>query len=113
LEKLRIPPCGAYCEACKSYGTTCAGCVETNGNPFFLGGMGLDVCPVWQCAEKHEVEHCGNCSDFPCSEFLSWYDPDRGVVTSLRRAGLLALRKRIGEEAWVRWVKEKKIGFGG
>ncbi|MBO3800254.1 MAG: hypothetical protein FGF52_04300 [Candidatus Brockarchaeota archaeon] len=32
----------------------CADCIETDGKPFFLKGMGLDVCPVWQCVEKHE-----------------------------------------------------------
>ncbi|MEM1557592.1 MAG: DUF3795 domain-containing protein [Thermoproteota archaeon] len=113
MGKSNIPPCGAYCEACKNYGRECAGCVETNGKPFFLKEIGLDVCPVWWCVEKRGVGHCGNCEDFPSGDFLNWYDPARGIVTSLRRAGLLALRKRIGDNAWVKWVKEKKIEFGG
>lgn len=27
----------------------------------------------------------------------------------LRRTGLLALRKKIGTEAWIKWVEDKKI----
>lgn len=51
--------------------------------------------------------------EFPCGKFLNWYDPARSIVKSLRRAGLLALRKRIVDKAWVKRVKEKKIEFGG
>ena len=109
---IKIPPCGAYCKNCKIYKKLCVGCVETEGKPFFLKEMNLNVCPVWQCAVKHRVEHCGLCKEFPCDEFLNWYDPKRGIVTALRRAGLLALRKKIGDKAWIKWVKDKKIEFG-
>jgi len=43
---------------------------------------------------------------------LGWYDPKRGIITVLRRAGLLALRKKIGTKKWVKWLKDKKVKFG-
>ncbi len=44
--------------------------------------------------------------------FLGWYSRRRGIITVLRRAGLLALRKRIGDEAWKRWIKDNDVRFG-
>lgn len=109
---MKIPPCGGYCKNCVVYKKACAGCVETNGKPFHLKKAGKDVCPVWQCAKERKVEHCGICDEFPCDKFLNWYDPKRGVITVLRRAGLLALRKKIGTAAWVKWVENNKVQFG-
>lgn len=109
---MKIPPCGGYCKNCVVYKKACAGCVETNGKPFHLEKTGKDVCPIWQCAKNYKVEHCGVCDEFPCDKFLNWYDPKRGVVTALRRAGLLALRKKIRTEAWIKWVEDNKIQFG-
>ncbi len=107
---MKLPPCGAYCKNCIAYNKVCRGCVETDGKPFHL--KGVDVCPIWQCALNRKLEHCGFCREFPCDKFLEWYDPRRGIVTSLRRAGLLALRKKIGTEAWLKWIEEKGIKFG-
>lgn len=109
---MKIPPCGGYCKNCVVYKKGCAGCVETNGKPFHIKKAKKDVCPVWQCAIEHKVEHCGICDEFPCDKFLDWYDPKRGIITVLRKTGLLALRKRIGTKAWVKWVEDKKIRFG-
>jgi hypothetical protein len=109
---MKIPPCGAYCNSCPVYKKRCAGCIETKGNPLYLKDSGKDVCPVWKCAIEHKVEHCGLCKEFPCDMFLNWYDPKRGIVTALRRAGLLALRKKIGTDAWIKWIEDKKIEFG-
>jgi len=109
---MKIPPCGGYCKNCVAYKKACAGCVETNGKPFHIKKTGKDICPVWQCAIDHKIEHCGVCDEFLCDKFLSWYDPQRGIITALRRAGLLALRKKIGTERWIKWIKDKKIEFG-
>ena len=109
---MKIPPCGAYCQDCSVYKKRCAGCVETNGKPFHLKDSGKDICPIWKCVTERKVEHCGLCKEFPCDTFLNWYDPERGIVTALRRAGLLALRKKIGTDAWIKWIKDNKIEFG-
>jgi hypothetical protein len=108
----KIPPCGAYCKNCVVYKKKCEGCVETKGKPFHLKGTEFKICPIWDCAMKKKVDHCGLCKEFPCNLFLSFYDPKRGIVTALRRAGLLALRKKLGERKWIKWLKEKKIKFG-
>lgn len=110
FRNMEIPPCGTYCKNCVAYGKLCSGCVETRGKPFHLKES--ETCAVWQCAVDKKVKHCGLCHDFPCNKFLEWYDPERGIITVLRRAGLLALRKRIGDEAWIKWLEEKKIKFG-
>jgi len=99
VEELKIPPCGAYCDNCVVYKKQCAGCIETNGKPFYIKDSGKDICPLWECAIEHKVEHCGLCKEFPSDKFLNWYDPERGIVTALRRAGLLTLRKKIGTDA--------------
>ncbi len=109
---IKIPPCGTYCKNCLAYKKPCAGCIETKGRPYYFKETGEKVCTVWQCAKKRSVEHCGLCIEFPCETFLNKYDRKRGIITVLRRAGLLALRKKIGDKAWVKWIKEKKIEFG-
>ena len=109
---INIPPCGGYCKSCILYKKACVGCIETNGKPFHLKKAGKEICPVWQCVTEYKLEHCGICEEFPCNKFLSWFDPKRGITTVLRRAGLLALRKKIGTGRWIKWVEDKKIEFG-
>lgn len=109
---ISIPPCGAYCENCIAYKDRCAGCVETEGRPSYLENRNRDVCPVWACAKKMEVKYCGLCEEFPSETYLDCYSRRRGIITVLRRAGLLALRKKIGDEAWKKWVKDHDITFG-
>ncbi len=109
---MEIPPCGALCENCLAYRKDCPGCIETGGRPHYVGREEREVCPVWECAADNGVEHCGLCEEFPCEMFLGWYSRRRGIITVLRRAGLLALRKRIGDEAWKRWIKDNDVRFG-
>jgi len=109
---LPIPPCGAYCENCLSYKKRCDGCFETSGHCPLAREQGKDVCPIWECATRRGVDHCGVCGDFPCDIFFTWYNPSRGVVGILRRIGLLAFRKKVGDEAWVKWLQQNKVEFG-
>ncbi|GAI24445.1 unnamed protein product [marine sediment metagenome] len=95
---MKIPPCGALCENCVAYKNPCKGCIQTNGIPYFS----KKTCPVFECATKNKVEHCGLCDEFPCKKFLNKYDQKRGIITVLRRAGLLSLRKKIGNKAWIK-----------
>ena len=109
---MSIPPCGAYCKNCIAYKDICEGCVETGGKPYYSERLNRDVCPVWACAERRKIEHCGLCEEFPSDEFLDCYSRRRGIITVLRRAGLLALRKKIGDDAWKRWLKDHDVKFG-
>jgi len=99
---MKIPPCGGYCKNCVLYKKLCSGCIETCGKPFHVKKSGKDTYPVYECVTKHDIEHCGSCKNFPCDKFLDWYDPKRGIITVLRRAGLLTLRKKIGTKKWVK-----------
>ena len=107
-----LPPCGVYCENCIVYKKTCKGCVETRGKPFYLKRENKDECAVWSCAYIRKVEHCGVCDEFPSEVFLDCYSRRRGITTVLRRAGLLALRRKIGDNAWKKWLKDHDIKFG-
>ena len=109
---MSIPPCGAYCASCVAYKKTCEGCVETCGKPFYVKDEEKKVCPVWECATERNAEHCGVCGEFPCNKFLDWYPRKRRIITVLRRAGLLALRNRIGNAAWIKWLKDHDVQFG-
>jgi len=111
-DAVEIPPCGAYCKNCVAYKKKCEGCIETGGKPYYIEKYGKDVCPIWECTTKLQVKHCGLCKDFPCDLFLEWYDKKRGITPVLRRVGLLALRRKIGTDAWVKWLEDKKIEFG-
>lgn len=65
--------CGILCSECpdgKAMG--CIGCANLE-KPFW------GDCPVKICCESKEQEHCGTCSEFPCSllnEFA--YDKEHG-----------------------------------
>jgi len=97
---MELPPCGRACEFCEAYKKACAGCVESKGKPFFLSKMEIDVCPIWKCASDKGLEHCGECSSFPCNRFMSWYDPRHGRASVLPYIGLLIVRKKLGKEKW-------------
>jgi len=109
---MKFPPCGVYCKYCVVYKKKCEGCVETAGKPYYVKECGKGICQVWDCATKRAAEHCGLCPKFPCDKFLGWYSPRRGITPVLRRVGLLTLRKKIGTEAWIKWMENKKIEFG-
>ena len=106
---MKIPPCGAFCQNCGTYKKLCRGCIETSGKAFHLKMSGQKVCPIWECVENHRIKNCAVCEEFPCDIFLNVYHPERGISSSLARAGLLMLRKKIGTDAWIKWVREKKV----
>jgi hypothetical protein len=53
---------------------------------------------TYACVNCNQIEHCGECSEFPCKDFMIRYDPREGPVNALMRAGLLAYRKKYGDE---------------
>ena len=113
MGRIDLPPCGTYCKNCLAYNEKCKGCTETEGKPFYSKRENREKCPVFECASKTGVVHCGLCEEFPCHVFLDCYSRRRGVDTVLRRAGLLAMRKKIGDLEWIKWLNENDIKFGG
>ena len=41
--------------------------------------FGVKICPVKSCVETKELNHCGECEDFPCKLAKSYaYDEKQG-----------------------------------
>jgi len=53
--------CGLLCSGCTYQEShSCTGCIEKNGTPFW------GECDVAKCCMGKNLDHCGQCSDFPC-----------------------------------------------
>jgi hypothetical protein len=112
MEKELLAPCGAYCGVCEFYTKKktpqCPGCASKKGHPFW------GECQLFACAKKHSVDHCGDCTEFPCDLFINQFDPAEGPKSAFMRAGLLAYRKKEGTDKYIEEVerlaqsKEKK-----
>lgn len=65
--------CGLLCSQCSFRETMgCKGCV--NDKPFWG-----NECPVKSCCEEKEQAHCGDCSEFVCSQLHSFaFDAENG-----------------------------------
>jgi hypothetical protein len=106
-------PCGIICDNCEyllgKKEQKCSGCIAQEGNPFW------GKCQAYRCAQEHQVEHCGECSDFPCENLINeYYDPNRprGKQEAVFRIGQLAIRKKIGTAKWLKRRFDKTIvGF--
>ena len=93
-------PCGLYCGECLNYERPCKGCVPSNGRPAW------GKCKTYACTTEKKIEHCGKCTEFPCSLFLNQYSRELGPWRVFYKAGQLLYREKIGTTAWVR-EKEK------
>ena len=65
--------CGILCGKCEwQKNGKCKGCVNID-NPFW------GACPVKSCCEGRGLEHCGECSEFPCTRLVEFaYDENQG-----------------------------------
>ena len=87
-------PCGQDCRKCSYYQKDCKGCMVTDGVPFWANSIGMEICPIFDCAvNKKEVEHCGNCVKYPCDTYLNLRDPS------------------ISEEEWQKSLSERKANL--
>ena len=87
--------CGIVCEGCKFIReNNCGGCRETGGNPFW------GECRLAKCSIEKELEHCGECSDFPCDMLREFaYDKEQG--DDGKRIEMLEKWNEVGLEAWL------------
>lgn len=68
--------CGVCCNSCERRNTVnCQGCLAME-KPFWGG-----ECKVKSCCEGKKLNHCGQCSVFPC-EMLSNMGKDQGYDSS-------------------------------
>ena len=71
-----LSPCGADCESCDYLGS-CGGCRATKGKPCYIKGVGMEVCPLYDCpVNKKGYGSCSKCSELPCKIFYDWKDPN-------------------------------------
>ena len=65
--------CGILCGKCEwQKNGKCKGCVNID-NPFW------GACPVKSYCEGRGLEHCGECSEFPCTRLVEFaYDENQG-----------------------------------
>jgi len=108
---MKYPPCGRLCEVCEAWQKICSGCIKSREKSVIEEKKipeWVRTCPVWKCINKHEVEHCGQCSKFPCKKFLNWYNPEHGKKSVLSYIGLLLIRKKLGTKEWIEWVRIHK-----
>lgn len=65
--------CGILCSQCE-YREQCGGGCTIISKPFWG-----DSCPVKDCCEGRGHEHCGQCSEFPCTLLTQFaYDIEQG-----------------------------------
>ena len=65
--------CGILCSQCE-YLEQCGGGCTKMSKPFWG-----DSCPVKDCCEGRGYEHCGQCSEFPCTLLTQFaYDVEQG-----------------------------------
>ena len=59
--------CGIDCDICKyKEEKECKGCRICEGKIFW------GECDLYECCTSKGLEHCGLCSDFPCTMLQEW-----------------------------------------
>lgn len=92
--------CGLYWEASAWYETLGAACGTQEKAAL------TNVCPVYACARRLDVAHCGVCSEFPC-HLLGNLCVQTG--TGDPRVESAALRAALGDEAWAAWARGQHL----
>jgi hypothetical protein len=106
--------CGIYCGGCNYLDGKCKGCSSERGRVFWtkLDETYSNACPIWECCvERKELEHCGLCSDFPCSTYLDLKDPNDPQADMHKQQSIESLRHRT-EVGTRRWLEEQE-GLSG
>ncbi len=60
-------------EAVMEKAPLCAGCWDKSAVFFFLSGE-CGNCGLRACCESRQINHCGQCVDFPCDQYEKWVD---------------------------------------
>lgn len=70
--------CGVCCDSCeRKEAVHCSGCLNME-KPFWGG-----LCGVKACCEEKKLNHCGECTEFPC-EMLSLMGVDQGFDPTIK-----------------------------
>ena len=60
--------CGVACSVCTDYASgACPGCRQSTWPDD-------DPCPPIACCQRHSIECCGQCAEFPCAMMADFYE---------------------------------------
>ena len=87
--------CGIYCGECEyREKMNCSGCIAAAGKMFY------GECELAPCCIEKGLEHCGQCSDFPCDKLRAYsYDEQQG--DNGQRIRNLEAWNAMGFQAWL------------
>ncbi len=114
--------CGLYCSACSiamhgKAGLTdefaaCLGSVPKE--ELICGGcksdivyFGCSICALRSCARGKNVEHCTDCSDYPCKSYITWQRMTKFLPHIHEAESGLEAIKRDGVEYWLDSQKKR------
>lgn len=109
--KKAVAVCGCDCRGCAAYPAACAGCREIRGCVSWACGLGVEVCPIYDCcAVRHGFSSCGECPELPCETFTGLRDPAQSREEFEREleARIVRLREMRGGRKSIR-----KLGKAG
>lgn len=110
--------CGLYCGACEHFVASlpegqhlmldhtkeylCKGCRSGSANLY----KSCVRCIIRDCAEQKQLEHCGQCSSFPCN-MLTAFQHD-GIA---HHVDILTNAVKLNEKGTDIWLKEQKANW--
>ncbi len=91
--------CGVYCGECKHYkqNLNCKGC----RNEFEL----IEECSFRACASSKKLIHCGECTEFPCTELNAFYN-DGDSFHDKAKCNMDEMRC-VGADCWIKSRRQK------
>ena len=80
---MKLSVCGIDCEICEyKEKRGCTGCQKQKGKPFWCKD---GECDLYVCVKNNKLNHCGECSKFPCDMLVEWAKEGNGVrIENLR-----------------------------
>ena len=114
--------CGIYCGACSIawHGRTgltdefaaCLGsvpkeCIACGGCKSDTLYYGCRICGLRSCARGKNVEHCSDCSDYPCKSYRTWQRAAKLLPHIQEAVDSLEAIKRDGFDHWLDSQKKR------
>ena len=90
MRELLAAACGACCSSCPKSATSGRCSLEARPD-----------CAILLCCIERQVEHCGECVDFPCAALQSFVPEDRPEYAPGYHIENLRRRSWIGTRAWL------------
>ncbi|TAL17845.1 DUF3795 domain-containing protein [bacterium] len=107
--------CGIYCGACSILVHSRTGrsdrfidcCPKLPEGELACGGCKSDTvytacrgCPLRNCSVGKGIEHCVDCTDYPCKDYKAWSSASRLLSHIKEAPGSLEAIKRGGTDGW-------------